>query len=119
MQCEDTEEEDGGRQKEERERWREKREGVASHRQLKAMRGTAVMSFLFGSVHPHTPHTHLYSIAQSKGLSSPGWSDEGDEFTVTLLQHPGVHLTIWISSLLFQLSVATTGLPDPFVCSRW
>lgn len=62
-----------GEDRRRRERWRqkqrEKREGIASHRPLNAMRGTAVRSFLFGSVHPppHT-HTHPYSIAQSKDL---------------------------------------------------
>lgn len=66
----------------EREKQRELREReVASSRQLKAMRGTAVGSFLFGSVNPHAPHTHthLYSIAQSKGLDSPGWGDDGGQ----------------------------------------
>lgn len=47
---------------------------VASPRQLKAMRGTAVGSFLSGSVNPHAPHTHtsLFNCSVEKARVVPG-----------------------------------------------
>lgn len=116
IQWDDTEEEDGGRQEEEREMEteRKEREGVASYRQLKAMRGTAVRSFLSGSVHPHTPHTSLFNCSAKRPKFS--WVEWWGWW---------IYIDTWSSPnnmrllLLFQLFVATTGLPDPFVCSGW
>lgn len=56
------EKEDVGRKKKDGDRNGVKGEReVAPPRQLKAMRGTAVGSFLFGYVNPHAPHTHTHA----------------------------------------------------------
>lgn len=107
---------------------------VASPRQLKAMRGTAVGSFLSGSVNPHAPHTHIFIQSLSaKGLSSPGWGGDGGRHladTLRLTQQSACPLVF----LLCPSSSTTTlhctparlpqgcptvkWLPDLFVCSR-
>lgn len=70
IRSDDTEEDYGGRKtrkkKREMETEREKRgeREIASPRQEQAMRGTAVGSFLSGSVNPHAPHTHTHIFIQ-------------------------------------------------------
>ena len=109
------EKEDVGRKKKDGDRNGVKGEReVAPPRQLKAMRGTAVGSFLFGYVNPHTPpHTHTRTSLFNCSVKRPESSWVGWWWRVIMVTprwHPTAHLTIWIFLLCSSASITTTTL---------
>lgn len=91
------------------------------------MRGTAVRSFLLGSVLPDArtnthSHTRRYSIVRSEGLTFPGWSDDGGQLRQHLTGNPAAQFTIRISFFPHPCPPPSyysgaSWLPGLFVCS--
>lgn len=127
------EKEDVGRKKKDGDRTGVKGEReVAPPRQLKAMRGTAVGSFLFGYVNPHAPHTHTHIfiqlLSQKARVLLGGVMMEGNYGDTSLTPHsspnnldlPALLLCLYYCyhRALRQGCPTVKWLPDPFVWSQ-
>lgn len=114
---------------------RKRRGRLLPPRQLKAMRGTAVGSFLFGSVNPHAAHTHIFiQLLRRKARALLGGvmmeGNYGDT-SPTPRSSPNTLDLLFFSCFVARLPIlppctparfpqgcpTIKWLPDPFACS--